>query len=71
MNELSRLAVSELEQPRQATIREQFAMAALTGLLASGIQLDHHEDYAKAAWRHADAALRVRPRPKVKDAAVG
>ena len=65
MNSITREELMTLEQPRAATIREQFAMAALTGLLASGVQLDNPEDYAKAAWRHADLALKHRPRPKV------
>ena len=53
--------IVEIEQPRQATIREQFAMSALTGLLASGVMLDNPEDYAQAAWRHADLCLKHRP----------
>lgn len=61
MNTITKEKLFELEQPRAATIREQFAMAALTGLLASGIQLDEPGDYAEAAWRHADWCLKLRP----------
>ena len=57
-------SVNQLEVPREPTVPERFAMAALTGLLASGIQLDRHEEYADAAWRHADNMLRRRPRPR-------
>ena len=57
-------AIIQAEQPRQATIREQFAMAALTGLLAARAEMDNFEDYARIAWQHADAMMRKRPMPK-------
>jgi hypothetical protein len=49
--------------PTDVTLRDFFAAAALQGLLA-----DHqshpidYEDFAKAAFAHADAMLRVRER---------
>ncbi len=46
---------------RFPTIRDHFAMAALTGLLAAG---DHHaynrDEAAGEAWKQADAMMKAR-----------
>lgn len=48
-----------------ATLRDQFAMSALTGLLASsGDDALSPGDYAEIAFRYADAMLRERERPE-------
>ena len=45
----------------RAELRDRFAMAALTGLLAAG---DHHvynrDEAAAEAWKQADAMLKAR-----------
>jgi hypothetical protein len=47
--------------PPYLTLRDQFAMAALTGLLAAG---DHHaynrDEAAHEAWKQADAMMKKR-----------
>ena len=47
--------------PPYLTLRDQFAMAALTGLLAAG---DHHaynrDEASGEAWKQADAMLKAR-----------
>jgi hypothetical protein len=47
--------------PPYLTLRDQFAMAALSGLLAAG---DHHaynrDEAAGEAWKQADAMMKAR-----------
>jgi hypothetical protein len=50
---------------RDATLRDQFAMAALTGLCAFNDQIDGKTvagptDHAKLAYKYADAMLKQR-----------
>lgn len=44
----------------QPTLRDQFAMAAFTGLLANSDLIGETEDYARWAYQHADAMLKER-----------
>ena len=46
--------------PERPTIRDQFAMAALTGLLASHLQQLTHTTAALNAWAIADAMMKER-----------
>lgn len=48
----------EYEKQERPTLRDKFAMAALTGLLAGGAT--GMVDYAGCAYRHADAMLAAR-----------
>lgn len=51
------------EVPEPATLRDQFAMAALTGALASGIvEARAREHLARACYELADAMLAERER---------
>jgi hypothetical protein len=51
----------------EITLRDTFAAAALTGLLAQGDDGSFSEEsYARAAYRWADAMLRGRGDPKEK-----
>jgi len=53
----------DLRLARQ-TLRDQFAMAALTGILAKdGLHPDYVHDLAKAAFDVANVALEVRKCP--------
>lgn len=42
------------------TLRDQFAMAAITGILASGSLWSEEERLAEIAYKHADAMLKER-----------
>ena len=46
--------------PERPTLRDQFAMAALTGLLASHLQQLTHTTAALNAWAIADAMMKER-----------
>jgi hypothetical protein len=48
--------------PERPTLRDQFAMAALTGLLASHLQQLTHTTAALNAWAIADAMMKERSR---------
>ena len=54
-------AMLEEKAQARAELRDRFAMAALTGLLAAG---DHHaynrDEVAIEAWLHADAMMKAR-----------
>jgi hypothetical protein len=55
-----------LDQPSSLTLRDQFAMAALTGILASNPKGAIYEDIdgaiTRTAYQLADAMLKVRVR---------
>lgn len=51
--------VAEEMQRKRAELRDRFAMAALTGLLA-GPRAYSREDRAANAWQEADAMLKAR-----------
>jgi hypothetical protein len=49
------------EQKERAELRDRFAMAALTGLLAAGDALAYNrEEVAAETWKQADATLKAR-----------
>lgn len=53
------------KQAERRELRDRFAMAALTGLLASGIAAERgqtHADVAEIAYANADAMLAARDR---------
>lgn len=58
----------EMGPATSPTLRDQFAMAALTGLMASGVKGsssgDPHQVFAIAAYRTADAMMAERERGK-------
>jgi len=49
----------EAPQPEQKTLRDEFAMAALTGVLASDVR-DSRENFAAKCYKMADAMLEAR-----------
>lgn len=56
-----RLRHRSIADPECLTIRDQFAMAALTGMLAAHPQQVHeHAKAAEIAYLHADAMMEVR-----------
>lgn len=54
--------VSDASAKARAELRDRFAMAALTGLLANGgfYLANHLEQRARTAWAEADAMLKAR-----------
>lgn len=69
INELTKFAARQNATrkpavPKAATLRDQFAMAALAGLLASPDSAGKPEDFARWAYRNADAMMAERERQK-------
>ena len=56
-----RKMAEQADKQARAELRDRFAIAALTGLLAAG---DHHaynrDEAAHEAWRQADAMMKAR-----------
>jgi hypothetical protein len=59
---LATLALDGLEAQKRERLRDQFAAAALTGILASQQDAYDYEDICANAWGIADAMLRQRDR---------
>ncbi|MFZ6727386.1 hypothetical protein ACO0K2_17985 [Undibacterium sp. MH2W] len=54
-------ALAEEEQkPQEKTLRDEFAMAALTGMLADSEYAGNVDDYAHYAYKCADAMIKAR-----------
>jgi len=55
-------AIESARTQARAELRDRFAMAALTGLLANGsfYLANHLDQRAKAVWAEADAMLKAR-----------
>ncbi len=65
IDEIFSLLDSEVENRKKMELRDRFAMAALTGLLADS-NLDTDENsFAKLAYTYADAMLKAREEKKV------
>lgn len=56
---------SEKQLPEQKTLRDEFAMAALTGLIANPQNMNALKQNAEAAYRYADAMLEARKKKEV------
>ena len=53
--------LAEQDQKERRELRDRFAMAALTGLLAAGdAHAFNRDEMAAEAWRQADAMLKSR-----------
>lgn len=57
-----RIEAEQAEKQARAELRDRFAMAALTGLLANGsfYLANHLAQRAKAVWAEADAMMKAR-----------
>ena len=65
MNGESQHAMYQPYEPSLERLRDEFAMAALTGLLASDVDLNQtHEAMADMAYLQAEAMLKRREDPK-------
>lgn len=56
---------SEKQLPEEKTLRDEFAMAALTGLIANPQNMNALKQNAEAAYRYADAMLEARKNKEV------
>lgn len=69
-SEMSQMQVARREaagalSANYVTLRDQFAMAALTGIMAHCGAMDGYEENAKGSYRQADAMLKARAEREV------